>query len=201
MVILYVETNFPVGIAKGQDSVAADLLARTPSSVRLVMPGICYMEALSVLKSEKKQRRKFRSELETQIREVGRDVVSRPARVLVPRLEDANIRLERLQNQVEDRLCLALDDLAKKAALIDLTAEMVQQSLRLGVLDDRTDNLILSCIVAHARSHPSERKAFLSANSTDFEQSAVGEILSDVGVKYFRQAGDFLGWLGRLQSS
>ena len=40
--------------------------------------------------------------------------------------------------------------------------------VRMPLIDDPTDNLILYCILAHARSHPPSRKAFLSGNSKDF---------------------------------
>ena len=48
MVVLYIETNFLMSVAKGQDPQADSLLQNTPSSVRLAIPGICYMEALSI---------------------------------------------------------------------------------------------------------------------------------------------------------
>ncbi len=48
-VILYVETNFLMGIAKGQDSQAEDLLRNTPNSVRLAVPSFCFVEALTTL--------------------------------------------------------------------------------------------------------------------------------------------------------
>jgi hypothetical protein len=53
-VILYVETNFLMGIAEGQDPQAEDLLRNTPNSVRLATPSICFVEALTTLEQEEK---------------------------------------------------------------------------------------------------------------------------------------------------
>ena len=40
--ILYLETNFLMSIAKGQDAEAGILLRSTPETVRLAIPSICY---------------------------------------------------------------------------------------------------------------------------------------------------------------
>lgn len=62
---------------------------------------------------------------------------------------------------------------------------------------DPTDNLILHCILSHARLHPTEAKAFLSGNVKEFRQLAeVQDALQQAGVeKYFSRTEDFLGWL------
>jgi hypothetical protein len=51
--ILYLETNFLMSIAMGRDPEASDLLSQRPAGVRLAMPQVCCMEALSVLNEEK----------------------------------------------------------------------------------------------------------------------------------------------------
>lgn len=52
--ILYIETNFLMGIAKGQDPQAQNLLLNTPTSIAIVIPSICYVEALTTLEQEEK---------------------------------------------------------------------------------------------------------------------------------------------------
>jgi hypothetical protein len=62
-------------------------------------------------------------------------------------------------------------------------------------VEDPTDNLILTTILQHASSRPSVKKAFLSENSKDFAKNDVKRILEVAEVKYFRDAGNALGWL------
>ena len=81
MVILYVETNFLMGIAKGQDSQAENLLQNTPISVRLAMPSICYVEALTTLEQEDKYSLDFIRRLDIQINEAERDKTSQKCKV------------------------------------------------------------------------------------------------------------------------
>ena len=55
---LYVETNFPIGIAKGQDPEAAEFLESDSLDVQIAIPGVCVMEAFSVWEFEEKQKKK-----------------------------------------------------------------------------------------------------------------------------------------------
>ena len=57
------------------------------------------------------------------------------------------------------------------------------------------DNLILHCVIGHARLHPIENKVFLSGNNNDFGKQEVQVALRDAGVKYFTRTEAFLGWL------
>ncbi|MBD0394911.1 MAG: hypothetical protein ICV52_13940, partial [Microcoleus sp. C1-bin4] len=62
---------------------------------------------------------------------------------------------------------------------------------------DPTDNLILHCILSHARLRPTETKVFLSGNVKEFRKlPEVQDALREVGItKYFSRPEDFLGWL------
>lgn len=93
--ILYVETNYPVGFAKGQDPGSDSLAGPDPRAFRLAFPSICFMEALTVLNAETKSRNKFLDELERQIREVGRDGTSPNALSLVAHLKEAQADAEK----------------------------------------------------------------------------------------------------------
>jgi len=77
-----------------------------------------------------------------------------------------------------------------------LTADMLESSWRQIIIQDRTDNLILNCILGHAREHPRSEKVFLSGNVKDFGTSKVREALRQAGVShYFSRTQDFIGWL------
>jgi hypothetical protein len=95
----------------------------------------------------------------------------------------------------------AADLLHTKATLLSAAGEGFGESRRTILIEDPTDNLILHCVLAHARQHPSELKAFLSGNSRDFGMSAVRGALDQAGVKYLTKTEDFLGWYGSLPDS
>jgi len=92
---LYVETNYPVGYAKGQDGFADGLVNPGLWPFRLAIPDICLMEALSVLNAERKTRRDFVEKLRYQIREAQRNQTSPDARSLQSHLEQAEISADR----------------------------------------------------------------------------------------------------------
>jgi hypothetical protein len=53
---LYIETNFLWSIATGRDPDASSLLTRPPDGLKVAIPQICFMEALSVLNHDRRQR-------------------------------------------------------------------------------------------------------------------------------------------------
>ncbi|MBD1881053.1 MULTISPECIES: PIN domain-containing protein [unclassified Coleofasciculus] len=195
--ILYVETNFLMSIATGRDSQANTLLENPTASVQIAIPSICCMEALSALEDEVKRRNRFMNELNIQISQLRRDVTSSHAQSLLSHLEQSLIENEALLNDVETRLFQALDRLNTKAEIIPLTGDMLQASLDTRFINkDPTDNLILHCILNHARLHTTDRKVFLSANVKEFNPPEVQAALRDAGAdKYFSRTQDFLGWL------
>ncbi|MCL1473662.1 PIN domain-containing protein [Argonema antarcticum] len=194
--ILYVETNFLLSIAKGQDPEAPDLLLNPPSSVNIAIPSICYMEALSALAEDLKYRKRFGDELRVRLKDAERNLTSAYAQSLAFHLKEAVNRNEKLIEEIEARLLLSLNQLATKAEIIELTADMLRESLQTKRIQERTDNLILHCILGHARSHTTGVKVFLSGNTRDFGTLVVQQALRDAGVSdYFSRTQDFQGWL------
>jgi hypothetical protein len=108
-----------------------------------------------------------------------------------------------LLNDVRERLFQALDQLAAKAEIIPLTADMLQTSLNTAFFEkEPTDNLILYSILKDASVHPTEVKVFLSGNVKEFGALDVQQPLRDAGVEqYFRTTESFLGWLNSQSTS
>ena len=196
-VILYIETNFLMTVAKGQDPQADNLLKSFPSSVQIVIPSICCMEALSTLENELKYRKRFTKELDLQITQLKRDKTSLADKSLLYNLEESKIENQSLLNDLQTRLFDTLSQIATKTEMIELTADTLQESLATPRIEkDPTDNLILSCILAHANLHPTDTKVFLSANINEFGTTEIQEVLRNYGVdKYFTHTQNFLGWL------
>ena len=195
-VILYVETNFLMGIAKGQDPQAEDLLQNRPNSVRLAMPSICFVEALTTLEQEEKYNQDFLRRLDIQINEAERDKTSQPAQLLLSQLKQSKISFNSRINKIEERFYAAFNLLSSKAEMITLNTGILQESLNRPILEKHViDKIILQCIVHHARLHPDGIKVFLSSNSKEFGKREVTEVLRDTGVEYFNKRQNLLGWL------
>lgn len=80
--ILYVETNLIIGIAKGQDAEAQNLLLNPLASTSIVIPSICFLEAQMTLMEMEKYNDQFLSALIKQRSEAKRDTTSANALLL-----------------------------------------------------------------------------------------------------------------------
>ena len=67
MLILYIETNFLMAVAKGRNLDAEKLLRNLSPFIRLAVPAICYVEAINTYKIDKQNQLKFQAEMEKQI--------------------------------------------------------------------------------------------------------------------------------------
>ena len=198
MAILYIETNFLMSIATGREAEAIMLLRDLSSSVQLVIPSICYMESLSALEDELKRQNYFKEQLSRQISETKRDVTSEQVASLSFHLEESLIYYRNRIGEIKFRLREAIYMLSQKAEMIVLNTEIIEASLNTTIIEkDPTDNLILHCILSHARLRPTETKVFLSGNVKEFGKlPEVQDALREAGIsKYFSRTEDFIGWL------
>lgn len=154
------------------------------------------MEAFSVLNATRRQRNQLRNSLDQQISEMRRDTTSANARTLFALLEQARISNDQLLEDINSRLFESGRLLADKAILIGLDADTLNESQKTTLIEDPTDNLILHCILAHARSYSSEFKILLSGNREDFDSQPVRIARANVGLdSVFSKAEQFLSWL------
>ena len=179
----------------GRDSATDELLTGISPGVRLIIPVVCFMEALSAFKDEGKRHNRLIGELEGQIGQLKRNTVSPRVQPLIDHLAQSVIGFQAISNDARTRLYDAIEKLRTSAELIGLTPEILGDSLTQPLIDDPTDNLILASILRHANSQPSVTKAFLSENRKDFDQKPYPKsALEGAGVKYFAQASKFLEW-------
>lgn len=173
-VILYVETNFLMSIAKGQDELAENLLHNTPTSVQLAIPSICYVESLATLEQVDKHNQDFLNRLDIQVNEAGRDKTSQNVKLIVNLLKQAKISFLERTNDITQRFYVAFNQLNRQAEIITLDTNIFQESLERNILEKHLiDKLILECIIHHALLHPRETKVFLSSNSKEFGKREV----------------------------
>lgn len=203
MVTLYVETNFLMAIAQGQDSLDI-ILNNYNSSLNIVIPDICFIEALSTFEKERQDREEFKKELNKQINKAVRDINSSNAQSLKLNLEQTLINNQKILNEINYRLYDVIDRLSEKAEIININSEIILditgkyliEAENLLIKNDLMDNLILQYILNHAKSHRQGIKVFLSGNTKDFDKPKVQEALRNAGIsKYFTRTQDFLGWL------
>ncbi|WP_094348496.1 PIN domain-containing protein [Nostoc sp. 'Peltigera membranacea cyanobiont' 210A] len=193
--IIYVETNFLMSIAKGQDSQAQELLQNPPSSLRIVVPSICFVESLTTLEQEEKYNLDFLRNLDIQINQAERDNSSN-ARSLLSHLEKSRISFLQRSNEVKERFDVAFNRLINTSEMIILSKDIFQLTLNRAIFEKHIiDRIILECIIFHAGLHPNENKVFLSSNSKEFGRREVLEILRDREIQYFNKTQNFLGWL------
>lgn len=185
-----------MGLAKGQDEQAENLLQNTPISVRLAVPSICFLEALTTLEQEEKYNKDFLNRLDIQINEAERDKTSENAKLLRSLLEQSRISFLDRVNDIKERFYTGLEQLSSKSEIITLNKDIIQNSLNTNFLEKHLiDKLILECIIHNAQLHPNEIKIFLSSNSKEFGKREVAQLLQDIGVQYFNKTQNFIGWL------
>ena len=197
MAIVYIETNFLMSITTGREAEAIMLLRDLSSSVELVIPSICYRSALSALEDELKRQNSFGQQLSRQVSETKRDVTSEYAASLSFHLEESFIYYGYRVGEIKSRLREAISLMSRNSEMIALNPEIIEASLNATLIEkDPTDNLILHCILSHARSHSTETKVFLSGNFKEFGLPEVQDVLLEAGItKYFSVTKNFLGWL------
>jgi len=203
VLILYIETNFLMAVAKGRDLEAGQLLRNLSPLIRLAIPAICYVEVINTYRIDKQNQLKFQAEMEKQINEAMRDKISVHADLFQVSLERASIENLLLLNDVQDRLSEVIELLTENSEMInfdnniikDISNKIFIETETLLIKNDLMDNLILQCIVSHANQHPNNQKVFISGNTKDFGKKEVQEILNSATIKYFSNTKNFLGWL------
>lgn len=204
MITLYIETNFFITFAKNQDKDTDDLVdSKYPDKMSLIKistPSICCMEALSVLEDERNNSNRFKNDLDAERNKLQRDINSQNSKEIQKSLEKAIIESKARINDINIRLVKVLEWAANNVELINLESSILITSLNEQFIPDPTDNLILHCILNHAKTSPkkslNDQKVLLSGNSKDFGTKEIKEILSAAGIqKYVASTGDFLGWL------
>jgi hypothetical protein len=157
------------------------------------------MECFSVLEDERKRRNGFKNQCEQQIAQLRRDTTSPHAKSLLTHLEESGQMSDRLWKDIQGRLFQYMDRASTVFEGIEIKPQVLSDSLNNLIIDEPTDNLILHLMLDHAKRRPSDEKALLTGNYTDFDTRDVRSSLQSVGInKYFRTASNLIGWLRSL---
>ena len=187
MPTLYIETNFLVGVAKGQDPVRRRLTS-APPSFRVAIPSICFMEALSRFEADGKQWRRYQEQFNFVLREAQRDLESLHAASLANHLEESLLEGADLQNDIRERLEKTMLWLAEHAEQIPLEPGLMRNHLEYRLVrGDPTDNLILHTIMHHSRSNRTVPNAFRERECSGFRYCRYKSEIDPLGIRYFRR--------------
>jgi len=203
VITLYIETNFFIGFAKSQDEDSEKLVTNISPDrntlTKIVTPSMCCMESLSVLNHEISKSNRFQDNLDLERKKLKGDKNSQYSREIQRCLQEVKIKNEARLNEINNRLVQVLEWATMNVELIQLKPDILSTSLQEQLIADQTDNLILHCILDHARIHqntsPDDKKILLTANSRDFGTPEIKEILQGSGIKYLTSTEKFLGWL------
>lgn len=197
MTVLYIETNFLVGIARGQDPLAQNLLNAPPANLQILIPAPCCMEAFSTVNYYRSKGRAFNKAIRDKFPDLQRNQSSPSARQLLRSLQSAEVDNQNLLNDLQSSLFLAMHDVFRNAIIIPLNNSTLGSSIdpQQEYIKDPTDNLILHCILEHAKSLMGGPHAFITNNTKDFNDPRIKRLLYDDGdIYYFSDTNSFQGW-------
>lgn len=197
MVFLYIETNFLVQFAKNQDQESEILINNSLSleSLKILIPSVCCMEALSVLEDERRRRKDFEDRLTKEIKELKPHINSQHFKTIQKSFQSAKAGNNAIAGDIDNRTLQVLQWVAEKVELIELNSLILKESVGNVLISDPTDNLILHCLLHHSRRNPDAIRVFSSNNSSDFGKKEIKTILGNAGIeKYLTNTKDFLGW-------
>jgi len=186
-VFLYIETNGIMSLTQKRNPAIESLLSNLPNDVQLILPSICYMEALFAFQQDKKRRKEFDRDLAIEINEAKRSNLT-VSQLVMNDLKQSQERYDTLSEQLNTEFIESLMFLASRLTLIHPQPDTLVRTLvdpKLNKFTERRDDLILRCIVEHAQNHSSERKAFFSENTKQFGQQPVREVYREVEITYF----------------
>lgn len=161
------------------------------------------MEATATIRARVKEWKALYERLMRERKELERNAVSESSRRLLdPFLEASVVSLIYIDGLTVD-FRQAARRVASNATLIPMSREAIGDGFSDLLVPDRRhpdlvlpDNLILHCILDHAKKHAGTAKAFLSGNSLEFGRDEVKQALRSSGIdKYFTDAKNAVGWL------
>jgi len=201
MIVLYLETNFPLSIALGRDTSASQIFDIPCEQVLIAFPEICLMEAIYAFESEMKRQREFFDRLSHQASQLQRNRTSPLARVLLGQIQEVRMLHAQFLDDLEKIFREVLERLAKRAEFVSLSPEALLKSFTETILPDARDNLIAHCILSHAFNFPKDTKVLLSSDEDFHSESAMQKWKQGGIEKVFRSAEDFIRWWRRKGSN
>jgi hypothetical protein len=205
--ILYLETNFIMGEATGRETGTEELLAIPRKRLRIALPCLCVMEALSAFEREGNRRKELTNTFESQMSQLSANVALPAAARLRRLLKRARLANRRLAAVQEKRLFAALARVLARAECIPWSESAFRNAFGPGsalssVRDQcrETDLLILGLVLEHSRRHGREPRGLLTGDA-HFRRPQILDLYRTVGIdETFSRTRDFLAWWREQQT-
>ena len=197
-IFLYIETNCIMGMAKGREPLVTSFLQDLPQNVNILLPSVCYFEALVALENERKRYNNFIAAIDIEINEAQRNLVSQQAQILSDSLEQSLVDYDILTQEFNYTFLDILSLLEDKIELIHPNRDTLEATLQSEFLNQNKelrDNFILRCIINHCQENQNTNKVFFSRNSKQFNKSEIQAILLQINLKYFADFENVINWI------
>lgn len=185
--IAYVESNFILELALGQEEAAAAeaiLLGAEQRLLELVIPAFALSEPFSTMSHRSRERKRLGNQLEDQFRQLRRS--SRHAATIQPVEKTPRVLLG-IEKAESDALDLVIIRSLRSVSRIDLTSDIFTSAIEYRRDYDLSisDAIIYAAVIADARMRGSGvSKLFISRNPKDFDIPQIRDELASLGAQY-----------------
>ncbi|MBE9235942.1 DUF4935 domain-containing protein [Anabaena aphanizomenioides LEGE 00250] len=200
MIIIYLETNSIMAIAKGRNKELEDFVYQSSDKLKFVIPSICLMETLVAIEREEKRSQSFSQTIQIEMNEAKRNKELSNSTSFVNYLESSLIDYDDILTDFRNRFLKILEYLKNHGELIEPRIEMLESTLNTPLIpgkNQKRDDFILQVILAHAQNNLSMSKVFFSENTKDFGNTNIQQVLANVGINYFSKVSNLQGWLNQ----
>lgn len=195
--ILYVESNFVLEVALGQEQSQATeeiLLLAEQGRIELAIPSFAFSEPFATITHRTRHGERLSRTLADHFRQLFR---SQPHRGALEGFESVPQALIKVHKREMDLLESTVRRLLASASVLPLSLASFQEGLdlerRLGLSPQ--DSIIYACVLADlARRNSNEPKCFVSRNYKDFGDPDIESQLGSLGCRYidsYTKALDF----------
>jgi hypothetical protein len=198
MIIIYLETNSIMAIAKGRNKELEDFIYHPPDNIKFMIPSICLMESLIAIEREEKRTQSFTQNAKIEINEAQRSKEITNAQFFANYLKLSLIDYEEMSSNFEIRLLNLLEYFNNYSELIEPSFEMLKNTLNNPLFNrkkERRDNFILQVILNHAENNLAITKVFFSENSKEFGNTNLQSTFASLGINYFSNISSLKDWL------
>jgi predicted nucleic acid-binding protein len=170
---LYVESNFVLEIALGQEQAAAAeklLVAAETGEIEIAIPGFSLSEPFSRLTRTNRERSKVASQFDDQVNQMAR---SAPHHIEVKSLREIPSLVATIIRRETDLLISTIERILAVSRQINLDLETFNKAMALRKTSGMTpeDAVILEIVIADLSRNPSsQRHLFANRNRKDFSE-------------------------------
>lgn len=193
--LLYVETNYLMGVATGRYELAL-LLGATGPRVKMAIPHSCFMESLTAVEVAIARRKRLSRVLKRRSEKLRTEIFLPQAANAVGLLEAARLENDLIVDEVRQRLLTSIERLTTDAERVAEPNEVLVRSTRDALTAQPTDNFVLHAILHDAAQRRGATLAFFTENKKDFvKNEAARDAIKAAGVTLHSLQDRALAWM------